>query len=108
MLNKKNRADRKTVENIFKNGKFVNSLVLSFKFLINKASVDKKISFIVPKSTAKSAVKRNMLRRRGYRALQKYFTEFPSGVYGAFVLKNPLVSVLQLEKEVKEILQKFK
>ena len=69
MLPKKNRADRKAVEKIFKEGKFINSQNLTFKFLPNSSTLPQ-ISFIVPKNVAKLAVKRNYLRRLGYSALK--------------------------------------
>ncbi|MCE9549036.1 ribonuclease P protein component [Candidatus Nomurabacteria bacterium] len=106
MLPKKHRADKKSVEEIFKNGKFINSTNLSFKFVLNKNLKLQKISFIVPKSTAKTAVKRNLLRRRGYAVLKKYLNDFPVGLSGAFVLKKDVDS-LELSKQVEFILNKL-
>lgn len=106
MLLKKNRADKKAIEKIFKEGKFVNSPNLTFKFiLINKD--ERRISFIVPKNVAKLAVKRNFLRRRGYVVLKKHLSEFPLGLTGAFVFKKPINSILELENEIKTILAKI-
>ncbi len=106
MLPKKNRADKKTIEKIFKEGKFINSPVLTFKFI--KISGDKKqISFIAPKNIAKLAVKRNLLRRKGYIALREYINQFPVGVLGVFVFKKPEESILTLKNEIKNILNKI-
>ena len=70
MLPKKNRVNTKEVEKIFKEGKFLVSPNLTFKyFRINTKEV--KISFIAPKSVAKLAVQRNSLRRKGYNVLKK-------------------------------------
>jgi ribonuclease P protein component len=107
MLLKKNRADRKAIEKIFKDGRFLNSPNLTFKFLIKKNSTTPQISFIAPKSVAKLAVKRNLLRRRGYGVLNKYINQFPSGVLGVFLFKKYQDDVLTIENEIKNILSKI-
>jgi ribonuclease P protein component len=113
MLKKINRADRKTVESIFsacppngREGKFLNSLNLTFKFL-KTDKTDKKISILVPKSVAKLAVKRNFLRRLGYRALEKQIKSFPSGIMGVFIFKKYQDDILTLENEIKDIFSKI-
>ena len=106
MLKKINRADRKTVESIFREGKFLNSLNLTFKFL-KTVQNGRKISILVPKSVVKSAVKRNLLRRLGYKALEKYIAGFPAGLRGVFVFKKYQNDVLTLENEIKTALAKI-
>lgn len=106
MLPKKNRADKKAVEKIFKEGSFLSTPVLTFKFL-NKQGNKRQISFIVPKNIAKLAVKRNLLRRRGYTALKKYLQDFPSGIVGVFVFKKYQEKILLIEDEIKNILRKI-
>lgn len=118
MLPKSNRLDRKLVETIFKNGRFVNSVNLSFKFIKN-ISINNKISFIVPKTASKKAVVRNLLRRRGYAVLKKYINQFPSGLTGVFVFGKKSVEVFggrkktnynpiqNLENEIKNIVSKI-
>jgi ribonuclease P protein component len=106
MLPKKNRVDKKSVDKIFKIGRFVNSPSLTFKFLITNNN-KKKISFITPKNVARLAVRRNLLRRRGYSALEKYLKRFPTGLLGVFIFKRPLDSVLEIENEIKKILDKI-
>jgi len=107
MLKKKNRANTKTVEEIFKQGKFLNCTSLTFKFVLNKNSKEPAVSFIAPKSIAKLAVKRNMLRRRGYRALEKYIHQFPAGLVGAFIFRKAENDTAILENEIKNILDKI-
>ena len=82
MLPKKNRATTKEVKQIFKERKFITSLDLTFKYLKIKEK-EVKISFIAPKNIAKLVVKRNLLRRRGYTALEKY--GIPKGFYLGFL-----------------------
>jgi ribonuclease P protein component len=106
MLPKKNRADRKAVERIFKEGKFLNSPNLTFKFIKNNQPLAPQISFIAPKSIAKLAVKRNLLRRQGYDVLNKYINQFPLGTLGVFVYKKYQDDLLILEDEIKDILNK--
>lgn len=119
MLPKKNRADRKAVEKIFKEGKFVNSQNLTLKF-IQTESVYPQISFVVPKTVSKKAVIRNILRRRGYVVLKPFLTRFPIGFTGVFVFgkkskdifggrknkeRNPIQN---LNEEIKIILSKLR
>ena len=109
MLSKQNRADKKQIKQIFKEGRFLNSPNLTFKYIKNSSQLllPTQISFIAPKSVAKLAVKRNLLRRRGYAALKKYFNQFPSGLKGAFIFKKPINSILEIENEIKTILYKI-
>ena len=121
MLPKKNRADKKAIESIFKDGRFVSSPNLTLKFIHTKES-GKRISFVVPKTVSKSAVVRNLLRRRGYALDQKYFDLFPTSFTGAFIFgkkskavfggaQNKKNKVYQpkenLEAEIKIILNKL-
>jgi len=107
MLPKKNRADKKAVEKIFKEGKFINSSNLTFKFVLNNNSTLPRLSVVVPKNITKLAVKRNLLRRRGYDALGKYFKDFPLGLMGVFIFKKHQDDILILENEIKTILAKI-
>lgn len=107
MLPKKNRADKNTVEAIFKDGRFINSPNLTFKFLLS-GRPGKKISFIVPKSVSKLAVKRNLLRRLGYSVLSKHLSSFPSGLQAVFVFKKYQDDSAILENEIKDISNKVR
>ncbi len=106
MLPKKNRANTKEVDKIFKEGKFLNSSNLTFKYFRNN-SKEIKISFIVSKNITKLAVKRNLLRRRGYTALKKHINQFPVGITGVFIFKKYLDDISILENEIKDILSKI-
>ena len=120
MLPKKNRADKKVVEKIFKKGVFSGSGSLVLKYLKENNTNIPQISFIAPKGIAKKAVDRNKLRRRGYAILKKYFHLFPVGFCGAFVFGKNSIPLFggrknknnnpteNLEKEIKTILKKIK
>ncbi len=105
MISKKNRADTGEVSQIFKNGKFLNSPNLTFKYI--KIPGRLHISVVAPKNVAKLAVRRNLLRRRGYAALRKIIDHFPSGVTGVFVFKKPEENISILENEITNILHKI-
>ena len=107
MLPKKSRADTKEVEAVFKNGKFLNSPDLTFKFVLSSDPLPPRISFVAPKSISKKATERNLLRRRGYSALKKYIKLFPAGTIGVFIFKKHQEDVLKLENEIKDILNKI-
>lgn len=107
MLAKKNRVDTRAVEKIFASGKFLNSPHLAFKFILKGNSTSPRISFVAPKGVAKSAVKRNLLRRRGYRALQKHITAFPAGFAGVLIFKTYQDDVTLLENEIKSFLARL-
>lgn len=106
MLPKKNRVDKKQVDKIFKEGRFVNSTDLTFKFIIIQGS-ERKISFIVPKSVVKLAVKRNLLKRHGYSALEKQINQFPIGILGVFIFKKYQDDISTIENEIETILNKI-
>lgn len=82
MLPKIHRLDKKTLEEVFKSGRFVNTGSLTLKFILKKGSFTR-ISFIVPKTVSKKAVVRNQLRRRGYSLLN--IKDLKEGTIGVFV-----------------------
>ena len=112
MLPKKNRVNKKEVTQIFKFGHFINSQNLTFKYLDAKPpsgsfTSNSKISFIIPKAISKLAVKRNLLRRKGYLLLRKYIKDIPKGLLGVFIFKKYQTDVLILENEIKNIFSKI-
>jgi len=106
MLPKKNRIDTKTVEKVFKTGVFVNSPSLTLRFLKDKEGPHPRISVIVPKSVAKKANERNLLRRRGYLALGGILDTFPIGFYGVIVFKKT-IPLLEIKNEIKTLTTKI-
>jgi ribonuclease P protein component len=107
MLSKRNRVNKKETEIIFIQGKFLNSPCFAFKF-IKSGLVAPKISFVVPKSISKLAVKRNLLRRKGYQAIKKHIASLPSGISGVFIYKKYEEDLSVLENEVKNILDQVR
>lgn len=112
MLPKKNRADKKAIEEIFKKGKVLQSPILTFRFLISSANKNPqpripRISIVVPKTVSKKAVDRNLLRRRGYEVLEKYLNVFPVEIIGVFVFKKYSDDILILSNEIENLLHKI-
>ncbi len=105
MLPKKNRVDKKNIDLIFKNGFFVNSPNLTFKYIRFLDKNGYKISFVAPKSVSKLAVGRNKLRRQGYEVLKK-LDKIPNNLMGVFIFKKAIKNKAELENEVKNILSK--
>jgi ribonuclease P protein component len=106
MLPKRNRANKKTIDRIFKDGKFIRSGPLSFKYLINKGLNSTQMSFIVPKNTIRKATDRNLLKRRGYVVLKKHIGQFPIGLMGVFIF-NKTISMSEIENEIKKNIHKI-
>lgn len=119
MLKKRNRVNRKTIEKIFKEGAFINSESLTFKFILNKNFNGPIISFITPRAISKSAIKRNTLRRRGYFVLKRHFNQLPNNIIGVFIFSKKSLDtfsgkknknynpITNLEYEIKKILNKI-
>jgi len=110
MLPKKNRAGRKTVKKIFKDGVFVGSSNLNLKYVLENNTTPPQISFIISKTVEKKAVRRNYLRRRGYIILKNYLNRIPNGFFGLFIFNKikPIHSAFNIEDEIKTIFNKLK
>lgn len=106
MMPKKNRAGTNEVKEIFKTSNSLGSPSFSLRYT-KGAGNDTKISFIVPKSVTKLAVKRNQLRRRGYAVLRKLSQGLPSGITGVFIFKRKEENVSVIENEIKNLLNKI-
>ena len=106
MLPKKNRASTKEVEKIFKEGRFIVSPSFTFKYIKNNEN-GVKVSFLAPKSVAKLAVTRNLLRRRGYTAFEKNIKLSIHDIIGVFIFKKYQDDVSIISNEIKNILIKI-
>ncbi|OGJ02816.1 hypothetical protein A3G06_00290 [Candidatus Nomurabacteria bacterium RIFCSPLOWO2_12_FULL_46_14] len=107
MIPKKNRVNRKEIDEIFRRGRSLYSPSLTLRFVWNKEKLPPKISFITPKTLFPKAVKRNLLRRRGYAALHPNLSRFPVGISGVFIFQRQPKSVSALEEEIEIILGKL-
>ncbi len=113
MLPKKNRISRALFDTLLKKGIFFHSQNLSFrvvKTLTGKKELSK-FSFVASKKVSKSAVKRNLLRRRGYSALKDALGNEKirtGGVLGAFFFKKGAekIGFSELHSEISLLLKK--
>jgi ribonuclease P protein component len=100
MLPKENKIKRAAFDELLKKGRVYHS---SFFSLRATKTSDKltKASFVVSKKVANTAIKRNLLRRRGYAAI-KGFIEGNPGLILAFFLKKEAASLpfLEYKKEI--------
>jgi ribonuclease P protein component len=88
MLPKKNRANKKEFDLIFKNGKFVSSPNLTLKYIKNIENVgflSYKFAFVVSKTVSKKAVERNRLKRKGFSLLSDILKEKPLKIGAIFI-----------------------
>ena len=108
MLKKKNRVGRRDIAKIFKIGRFINSENLTLKFILAKENTLPRVSFIVSKKVAKGAVERNLLRRHGYVALEKFYKTLPQELEGVFIFNKNQKIIKNLREEIKNILNKIK
>jgi len=110
MLPKKNRLDRKTLGQIFKEGRTLRSSGITLRFLEDQSPGLPRISIVVPKTLVKQAVLRNTLRRRGYKAAKPYLARLPQGFRGVIILspKNADEKTSsQINKRISEIFKTF-
>lgn len=114
MLLKKYRGTKADINPIWKEGRFVSASNLTLKWLKNKGKIPK-IVFITPKTVAKSTVKRNLLRRRGYSAINHLIHSLPP-IIGAFMFSKDSLKAFggkreeamsNLEDEIKTIISKI-
>jgi ribonuclease P protein component len=92
MLSKKNRISRASFDTILKDGAFFHSPHISLRIVRAQNDLPK-FSFIVSKKVSKSAVLRNLLRRRGYSTLKVILKDrlkekMKPSILGAFFLKK--------------------
>jgi ribonuclease P protein component len=109
MLSRKNRLSRANFDHLLKRGSFCSSSYLTLRFLEESSS---RFSFVVSKKVAKTAVMRNLLRRRGYSIIKNLLPLFSLKKHylTAFILKKgcPQLTYAQYKIEIEGILRKSK
>lgn len=107
MMPKKNRLLRENFENIMKKGGFKNSSLFSSRILKNvenKGDFEPKVSVVVSKKVAKTAVLRNKIRRRAYEVVAK----LPKKPYSIILFAKKgaeKATFKELEAQISEILK---
>lgn len=78
MLPKKKRVTKELFQEIIKQGGTLSTSLFTFRYIKQKAP---QYAFIVPKSVAKQALKRNLLRRKGYSVLRQNTPKSGAGLF---------------------------
>ncbi len=104
MLPKKKRVTKSTFLSIIDKGSIIYGSFFIFRYL--KGNIPQ-YAFVAPKKIAKTAVKRNYLRRKGYNILNLYNLKSNSGIF--FYKKEALkASPLEIKNDIILILKKAK
>jgi len=104
MLSKKKRLDKNTFKTIMEKGSISSS---SFFVLHYIKGGSPQYAFVAPKKIAKTAIKRNSLRRNGYNILRFYELKSNKGIF--FYKKEAMTTpVAELKKDVDFLLKKSK
>ena len=86
------RVTTELFKEVFSKGKVYTTPLFSVRIYENPTLSGPLFSFVVPKTVHKKAVKRNLLRRRAYSAVQKYLP---------IIQKKPYVVIAIFRKEAK-------
>ena len=104
MLPKKKRVTKEIFQTIMEKGNVVSG---SFFILHYLKQDSPKYAFVVSKKIAKTAVKRNSLRRKGYNVLRLYDLKSFAGIF--FYKKEALnISPAEIEKDIDFLLKRAK
>jgi ribonuclease P protein component len=104
MLSKKKRITKDTFQTIMEKGSIVSGSFFLLRYLKQPSPA---YAFVAPKKIAKTAVKRNSLRRIGYNILRLYDLKSCAGIF--FYKKEALSATsLDLKKDIEIILKKTK
>jgi ribonuclease P protein component len=107
MLSKKQKVDKTLFKEVLaQKGINCHSPHLSLKIVKNK---ENRFSFVVSKKVTKSAVKRNLLRRRGYSIVGDIIESIKSPIIGIFFFKKGAenISFQELKEEILFLLKKL-
>ncbi len=113
MLKKRHKIKRALFPSIVSKGKTVHSPYITLRILERKETQKDSVplfSFVVSSKVAPKAVRRNLLKRRGYAIIKKMLNSgriAPEYVYAFFFKKgSDSLSFTKLEKEIILLLQK--
>ncbi len=85
MLSKKNRFHgHNSLSFVYRNGKAVRNSIMGLKFTANHRRVDHRFAIVIGKKVVKSAVRRNLARRRIYEVVRQELPKL-SGSYDVVI-----------------------
>ncbi len=93
MLSKERRLNRGQIKNLLKKGKTFNSQNLLAKVLQNNKEENSRFGFVVSGKVHKSAVKRNLLKRRIGYIINKHKSFLSGGWFCLFIVKKSVLSL---------------
>ena len=104
MIPKKKRVTKDTFQIIMEKGSIFHSSFFMLRYLIQN---NPSYAFVAPKKIAKTAVKRNFLRRRGYNILRSFNLNKGAGIF--FYKKEGLIaSPVEIKNDIDILLKKAK
>lgn len=111
MLSKKRRAEKSLFPRVLSKSKsFYGKNMTVRVFLLNSPDKNSKskFSFVVSKKVSNKAVKRNLLKRRGYSVVKDIKTQINEGFVCVFFFKTTTInlSYIELKKEITFLLKK--
>lgn len=110
MLPKHKRLTKKEFNEVFEKGQPIHSDFLFGKVLKTKKPTDSKFSVSVPVKVEKKAVKRNLLRRRGYVILKNTLENIKNDFKIIIILKKGAekLDFEEYKREINKFLKKSK
>lgn len=104
MLARNQKISKRIFGEILKSGRNFHSPNLSLKLL--KGGEGKRIGFVISKKVAARAVKRNLLKRRGYSAVRKILPNLKTNFSAVFFFKPSAgkFDFTQIKKEIEGLL----
>lgn len=104
MLLKKNRVTKDTFNVIMNKGSVVYGSFFVFRYIKQE---NPQYVFVVSKKIAKTAVKRNSFRRKGYNIIKPYGLKNYAGIF-FFKKEGLLANIDELRKDIDFLLKKAK
>lgn len=104
MLPKKKRVTKDIFQTIMEKGNVVQSSFFLLRF--NKQNIPQ-YAFVVPKKIVKTAVKRNLLRRKGYNILNTYNLKKDIGIF-FYKKEGTLANNNEIKNDLNILLKKAK
>ncbi|MDZ4785984.1 MAG: ribonuclease P protein component [bacterium] len=103
MLPSSQRLATKQLEEVLGKGKVVHTPFFWLRFISSKDNT--RVSVITPQKTIKSAVMRNLLRRKVYSVIRPFINEVKQHFHIILCVKEPMIKAetLQIKEKTKEI-----
>lgn len=110
MFPRKERVEKAVFDTLLKSGSVVNSGNVSLRYLTQPSNSKNKYSFVVSGKVSKSAVERNLLKRRGRYVIRKNSDRIKTPFICVFFFKPGSVKLdyKTLEAEILNLLFKAK